>query len=522
MKRALTLIRISEEDQLKGYGPDVQSAETGSYLSETGLTEVARRFVQEESTTWNRPEFEAVLDEAIAMKRQGQLEAVVFPRTDRLARKWDAFGYYLGKLRREGLEVHFAREKTVAPDDPMQAAMLFLYGAKAHADADTIRANTTRGRRMRAERDHMMPTGRSKWAYDYHQYRRDSGRLPDRDSGRYTINQERAAWVKQWADWLLVDGISIRKASRIMRDRYGIQLSRSTIADVLSDPILVGKVYAYKTKVIVDATGRRRRTNVPEGEWLLVYEHESLSILSDEQFCALKERFRRNRENAFRHTKNWYPPLRSIIFCSCGRRMVGITLGGTERGQPYYRCLECGRYIKAIPLWEEIQAGVKKRLLQPELLAPAIQAQLDSGESVSRLEEELKSSRQRLDMLEQSEQKALRLHLYLPNYPVEKLDDELRRIAEQYQRLECEKSNLERRLTELRQAVVDEEALRRFCKIATRNLDALDDSQWRILLETMKLRVLVEDGRITVKIAVPSVKEEQSVIAAGTSQSDGR
>lgn len=138
------------------------------------------------------------------------------------------------------------------------------------------------------------------------------------------------------------------------------------------------------------------------------------------------------------------------------------------------------------------------------------------------LEEELKSSRQRLDMLEQSERKALRLHLYLPNYPVEKLDEELRRIAEQHQRLECEKSNLERRLTELRQAIVDEEGLRRFCKVATRNLDALNDNQWRILLETMRLRVLVEDGGITVKIAVPSVKEEQSVIAAGTSQSGDR
>ena len=137
------------------------------------------------------------------------------------------------------------------------------------------------------------------------------------------------------------------------------------------------------------------------------------------------------------------------------------------------------------------------------------------------LEEELKSSRQRLDMLEQPERKALCLHLHLPNYPVEKLDEELRRIAEQHQRLECEKSNLERRLTELRQAIVDEEGLRRFCKVATRNLDALNDSQWRIILETM-LRVLVEDGGITVKIAVPSVKEEQSVIAAGTSQSGGR
>lgn len=45
MKRAFTIIRVSEEDRRKSYGPDVQSAEIGSYLSETGLTEVARRFI---------------------------------------------------------------------------------------------------------------------------------------------------------------------------------------------------------------------------------------------------------------------------------------------------------------------------------------------------------------------------------------------------------------------------------------------------------------------------------------------
>ena len=174
MRRAITIIRVSEEDQLRGYRPDVQAAEVQAYLSQAGLAEVDLRTIQDESTTWDRPLFEAVLDEVIDRKRKGELEAVVFPRTDRLARNWDAFGYYLGKLRRGGLEIHFAREKTAAPDDPMQAAMLSLHGAEAHADADTIRANTTRGRRMRLEGDRMMPSGGHKWAFNYHHYSQHS------------------------------------------------------------------------------------------------------------------------------------------------------------------------------------------------------------------------------------------------------------------------------------------------------------------------------------------------------------
>ena len=522
MRRALTIIRVSEEDQLKGYGPDVQADEVRAYLVEAGLTEVTQRVIQEESTTWNRPQFEVILDEAIGLKHRGELEAVVFPRTDRLARKWDAFGYYIGMLRREGLEVHFAREKTVAPDDPMQATMLFLYGAKAHADADTIRANTSRGRRMRAERDHMMPTGRSKFAHDYHPYRRDWGQVPDANSGRYTVNTERAAWVKRWADWLLVDGMSGNKIAKMMKHPHGIPISRSTIVSNLSDPILVGKVYAYKTKATVDIAGKRKTINVPEKEWLLVYEDESLRILSDEQFYALRNRFRQNQQNSSRHTKHWYPPLRSLVFCSCGRRMAGTTLWKGQQRLPYYRCLKCHRYIKAIPLWEEIKAGMQKRLLEPERLIPAIKGQLDSGQSIIRLEEEIKSNRQRLDLLDHAEQKALRLHLHLPDYPEEKLQAECRRIAEQQEQLGKEIANLERQLAELRQAMVDDEGLRRFCEIATRNMDALDDSQWRLLLETMRLTVLVDDSGVTVNVAVPTVNDEKSVIAVGTSRSSGR
>lgn len=48
-------------------------------------------------------------------------------------------------------------------------------------------------------------------------------------------------------------------------------------------------------------------------------------------------------------------------------------------------------------------------------------------------------------------------------------------------------------------------------------MDALDDSQWRVLLETIRLTVLVDDSGVTVNIAVPTVNDEKSVIAEGSS-----
>ncbi len=47
------------------------------------------------------------------------------------------------------------------------------------------------------------------------------------------------------------------------------------MVDVLSDLALIGKFYAYVTKVVRDATGRKRKTYVDEEDWLLVYEDPS-------------------------------------------------------------------------------------------------------------------------------------------------------------------------------------------------------------------------------------------------------
>ena len=111
------------------------------------------------------------------------------------------------------------------------------------------------------------------------------------------MNSERAGWVSRWADWILVDGVSINKCCQRMQKDFGIGVHRSTMVDVLSDPALIGKFYAYTTRVKRDATGRKRKTRVDEKDWLLVYEDPGQAILTQEQYYALRERFQRNKEN---------------------------------------------------------------------------------------------------------------------------------------------------------------------------------------------------------------------------------
>ena len=86
--------------------------------------------------------------------------------------------------------------------------------------------------------------------------------------------------------------------------------------------------------------------------------------------------------------------------------------------------------------------------------------------------------------------------------------------------MEC--YTLERQIGEMKQAMVDEVGVRRFCQIATRNLDSMDDSQWWILLETMRLRQIFDGKEFHAKIALLTVQEEKGEIVLRTSQSGGR
>jgi len=269
--------------------------------------------------------------------------------------------------------------------------------------------------------------------------------------------------------------------------------------------------------VVRDTAGRKRKTHVDEKDWLLVYEDPGQAILTQEQFYALREQFQRNKENSPRNTTHYYPPLKSLIFHSCGKRMVGVY----RSDSPWYRCLPCRAWIKAIPLWEEIQEGLRGILLQPERLIPAVKTQIDSGQSMQHLENELSHNRQQIQILEQAEQKALRLHLYLPNYPVSRLEIELSRIEEQKKRLINEGNRIEPQISDLRHAIVNENGIKYFCEIAALNLDNMDDNQWRLLLEAMNLRVFVRD-KITVKVTIPAAKDSEDVIALCTSRSFGR
>ena len=83
MNNAFVIVRVSAEDQLKGYGPDVQWEDDILPVAPLlGLTvsETYRRVIQESATGWERTKFEAAVREALALYNHGDISsATCFP-----------------------------------------------------------------------------------------------------------------------------------------------------------------------------------------------------------------------------------------------------------------------------------------------------------------------------------------------------------------------------------------------------------------------------------------------------------
>ena len=154
--KTFTIIRVSAQDQLHGYGPDIQwEKDVLLNASSLGLEPSIqyRRVIQERATDWDRELFERAVREGLALYQKGEVEAMLFPRVDRETRF--VFGSFplLAEVVRQGMPVFFARDKLrLDPMDPESVERYFNKAIQAQAYVATMRENTMTAVRMRAER----------------------------------------------------------------------------------------------------------------------------------------------------------------------------------------------------------------------------------------------------------------------------------------------------------------------------------------------------------------------------------
>ena len=486
MLRARRVLRESNETLKEGYGFDNQREDCLKFESKHGLEVAEEHHLVETSSSWNRVEFKKIIDGAI--QERGEIPAIVFPRVDRFARNLEAAGYYLGLLRQNGLTVMFAQEDLVVDNEAsvMSVLMFFIHSFKADQDGKQIKHNILGGRDKLAIQAREVPNGMVIWPFDYLS-KRIYGRMV---TGKPSINKERAAWVRKWAEWILQEGIGLNEVCRRVNEasvltRRSGKFSPKAIRDILRSRQLIGEFW-WKGK--------------------LYLKDENLKILSDKQSEALQKRLDENRERSYYNAAKYdYPPLPKMVFHACGQLMYGVPVNG----KPYYRCPKCRKsYISAQTIWNELHEGIKGELLREERLMPAIRAQFDNKDTIVRLEQEIKVKADEIQKWQDAKDAAFRMGMMLKNYPQERVQEEIDKAEETIHRLEMEKADLDNRLSMLREQKLNEEGIMRLCQLLAKNIDRLTKNQWEVLNKLLKLKITVYSKELAiVNVALPPVSD---------------
>jgi DNA invertase Pin-like site-specific DNA recombinase len=144
-RKAIGYVRVSTQEQVSGFGLDVQDQALRTYCRqhELRLVDVARDEGQSGS---NGLDTRAGLAEALALLERGEAEVLVVYRLDRLARDLLLQETLMARLRQHGAEVLSVSEPDVDSDDPTRVLVRQVLGAISQYERAVIRGRMMAGR----------------------------------------------------------------------------------------------------------------------------------------------------------------------------------------------------------------------------------------------------------------------------------------------------------------------------------------------------------------------------------------
>lgn len=187
MTRAVVYLRVSTESQVEAWGLDAQRHAVEVYAAAQSIEIVAvvtDNAVSGRSPVSDRPG----LLEAISMLRDGQADALLVARLDRIARDLTIQEAVLGEVWRLDAEVHTCDLGVVLrddPDDPMRTAIRQVMGAFAQLDRAMLVKRLRDGREAK-KRAGGKPSGRYPYGWS------KDGAVPDEQHVIETVHSLRA------------------------------------------------------------------------------------------------------------------------------------------------------------------------------------------------------------------------------------------------------------------------------------------------------------------------------------------
>jgi site-specific DNA recombinase len=330
---AVIYSRVSTEEQGRGYSLPTQVESCRKYAIEKGYKVIAEFQDMHTGTELDRPGLNALY----ALVEKEPINVVLVHDIDRLSREVGNQAIIEMELGSAGVRIEYVIGQYA--NSPEGELMKLVKSGIAQYENRQRAERSRRGRIGKAKAGNIVcPSGRAPYGYTYH---------GEGHKSWFTINEREAEVVRLIYSMLVEDGQSSYAIARYLWEKQILtkgdysdivykksghgEWSPSTIRRIISNPVYKGVWYYAKTRA-EKVNGRKRQVPVPESEWIAV---SVPAIISEDAWEFAQKCLEKNKQQATRNAKRYYL-LRSLVFCPCGRRWVGLYKNRLKRA--YYRC----------------------------------------------------------------------------------------------------------------------------------------------------------------------------------------
>lgn len=371
--RAAVYIRVSTEEQVEKFWPDLQYTSIENYIKSRSLNlELAGEeyIYRDMSVSWaspieDRPALSQMFRDLDNGKDWKPFDVVIVYKIDRFARKLSILLDIVDLIGKFGISF-ISTQESIDTSHPFGKAMLGILWVFAELERDTIQERTYLGREESKKKGVVMQN-----VYGYirdPKTKRPIVYKPEADviqtifdlfvNARFTPNQ---IAQKLSQDKILIPACSSKPGQEPRTDITNIYKRwDKTIRTILANDMYIGKLYYEKTKLIIDKeTGQKKQVAIPREDWILSeYTHEPIieQRIFDIAQKNLSEKLWYTRAQEEDYLLSW------LIYCdSCKeerkRWMLKWTWVNSNRHK-YYQCSwknsqKHSHRCQVLPLWKD-------------------------------------------------------------------------------------------------------------------------------------------------------------------------
>lgn len=516
--RAAIYIRVSSDEQTRGYSPQIQLEDSKRAAIERDGCTVKDEHILNDSKSGkndNRPGWQKLMEIA----KRKEIDVIYFWKLDRMMRSERHFYKNEEMLEELGIELRFATQDLSDP---------FTRNIQVAVAADERRKirDRTYGGRIKALRD-------GKWVAQA-----PYGYFIDEKTHRLQINKKETEYVKRLFGWLVNERLSLQglgKKAHIHRVptkfdfekkkkyKYGVGFwSTGALGRLLNrEYYATGEAWFCKYK----NSDRKRFSTAelrPEKDWIMVRVPQ---IIPQDLYEKAQKQLRLNSEFARRKTKRQYLFAKKLQCASCERKLTGSCRPEREGDKMYKgdrwadkKCSECV-YYRERDLDEKIWDSIRQFFQTPDVFMKKLEKHRDNKSKVKEIEIEKR-------LLEELEAKTLNEEKRLLDFELsgsyrkqvilekgEELEATLKNISNQKRELETLLLMEEKRLQSIVSAKVLYERLRERIKNPTYTIR---QRIYRVLVK----KIMLNRQMAEVWLNVPSKLAFPNFMASITAKED--